>query len=219
MRRVAVIGLSAFGTALVRELVKERCRVLAVDLDPGRVDLIRDLADEAVIADARDVRALEALHLTDYDAVVLSLGEPLDASLLAVLHLRDLKVRPIYAKAVNEDHRRLLLHLGVEEAIFPEADMATRTAHVLANPGFLDTLQLGTDICMAEVAPRSDVIGRTLGEIELRQRFHVNVVAVRDTLKDETRVNPDPSLRITDSDILIVIGRVEDVDRFVKQAK
>jgi trk system potassium uptake protein TrkA len=215
MRRVAVIGLSAFGTVLVRELARERCRVLAVDLDPNKVDAIRDLADEAVIADARDARALEALHLTDFDAVVLSLGEPLDASLLAVLHLRDLKVHPIYAKAVNDDHRRLLLHLGVEEAVFPEADTAIRTAHVLANPGFLDTLHLGPDISMAEVAPPKDVIGRTLDELQLRQRFRVNVVAVRDTLRDETQVNPDPSARITDSDVLIVIGRVEDVDRFV----
>lgn len=219
VRRIAVIGLSAFGTALVRELTDKRVRVLAVDLDPKKVDLIREVADEAVIADARDARALDALHLVDYDVVVLSLGEPLDASLLAVLHLRDLKVRSIYAKAINEDHRRLLLHLGVEEAVFPELDTARRTAHALANPGVLDALQLGPKVSMAEIAPPPAVIGRSLGEIEVRQKFRVNVVAVRDTLRDETLLNPDPARLITDSDILIVIGQVDDIERFVGRRK
>ncbi|MFN8641652.1 MAG: NAD-binding protein [Candidatus Binatia bacterium] len=91
-RRIAVIGLSAFGSTLVRELARRRVAVLAVDRDPAQVDAVRDVADEAVIADAADRRALEALRLNDYASVVLSLGASLDASLLAVLHLRDLKV-------------------------------------------------------------------------------------------------------------------------------
>lgn len=215
MRKIAVIGLSAFGTALVRELSRERCRVLAVDIDEERVDLVREIADEALIADARDLRALEGLRLQDFDAVVLSLGEPIDSSLLAVLHLRDLKVRPILAKAVTEDHRRLLLHLGVDDAIFPEADTAKRTARTLANPGFLDMLQLGEDITVVEVAPTTSMIGKTLADLSLRQRFAINVVAVRDTLRNETRVNPEPSAVITDSDSLVVLGKVEDIERFV----
>jgi trk/ktr system potassium uptake protein len=216
MQRVAVIGLSAFGTALVHELAAKRCSVLAVDRDETKVAGMRECADEAVIADACDLRALEALRLNDYDAVVLSLGEPLDASLLAVLHLRDLKVRPIIAKAVTEDHRRLLLHLGVDEAVFPEADMAKRTAQTLANPGFLDTLPLGPNISVVEVAPTAEVVGKTLADLDLRQRFGINVVAVRDMLRDEMRVNPDPAARITDSDVLIVLGTSADIDRFMR---
>ena len=149
-------------------------------------------------------------------AVVLSLGEPLDASLLAVLHLRDLKVRAIYAKALSEDHQRLLQHLGVDEVVFPELDTARRTAHALANPGFLDALHLGIDVSMAEVAPRAEMIGKTLGELALRQRYQINVVALRDTLQDETYLSPDPNRRITDSDVLVVIGKVENIERFVE---
>lgn len=217
MRQIAVIGLSAFGVALVRNLVQERCRVLAVDIDENKVNMIRELADEAVIADARDPRALEALRLHDYDAVVLSLGEPLDASLLAALHLRDLNVRHIVAKAVSEDHRRLLQHLNVETVIFPEADMAHRTARTLANPQLLDTLQLGDKISLVEIAPAQEFIGHTLAELHLRQQHNVTVVARRDTLRDEIHVNPDPHAPITDSDALIVLGWDEDVNRFVRR--
>ncbi|MGE0684927.1 MAG: TrkA family potassium uptake protein [Candidatus Binatia bacterium] len=217
MRQIAVIGLSAFGLALVRALAQQRCRVLAVDLDEYKINSIRELADEAVIADARDSRALEALRLQDYDSVVLSLGEPLDASLLAALHLRDLKVQHIVAKASSEDHRRLLQHLGVQEVIFPEADMAQRTARTLSSPGFLDTLQLGEDIAVVEIAPPTGVVGRTLAELDLRKQYGIAVVACRDMLRDELHVNPDPYKPIADSDVLVVLGKDEDIDRFVRR--
>lgn len=218
MRRIAVIGLSTFGLALVRALAQQRCRVLAVDFNESKIDRIRELADEAVIADARDPRALEALRLQDYDSVVLSLGEPLDASLLAALHLRDLQVRHIVAKAASEDHRRLLQHLGVQEVIFPEADMAHRTARTLSSPGFLDILQLGEDITVVEVAPPDGIVGRTLSELDLRKHYGVTVVAYRDVLRDQLHVNPDPYRQIADSDALVILGRDEDIDRFVQQA-
>jgi trk system potassium uptake protein len=216
-RRVAVIGLSAFGETLARELVTRRVRVLVVDKETDRVEALREVVDEAIEADASDKRALEALRLVDYDAVVLSLGEALDASLLAVLHLRDLKVHPIIAKATSEDHRRLLLHLGVEDAIFPEADMAKRVAQTLATPGMLDVLPLGADIAVVEVAPERDLIGHSLAELNLRQRYGINIVAVRCALRDETIVNPDPSLRITDSHVLVILGTTEAIERFGKR--
>jgi trk system potassium uptake protein TrkA len=217
MRAIAVIGLSTFGTALVRALAHERCRILAVDHDSQKIDAVREVVDEAVIADARDKRALEALRLQDFDAVILSLGEPIDASLLAVLHLRELEVRNVLARAVTEDHRKLLLQLGVMEVIFPEFDMAERTARTLSKTGFLDTLRLGEGISVVEVAPASDVIGRTLNELKLRQEYGITVVAIRDTLRDELRVNPDPNAKITESDALLVLGKDEDLDRFVKK--
>ncbi len=217
MPAVAVLGLSTFGAALVRALAAQRCRVLALDKNPAKVDGVRDLADEAVIADVSDPKALEALRLQDFDAVVISLGEPIDASLLAVLHLRDLGVRNVIAKAATEDHRRLLHQLGVAEVIFPEYDMAERAARTLSRKGLLDTLRLGEDISIVEVAPTPEVIGHTLAELDLRSRYQINVIAVRDALKDEIRVNPDPHVKITDSDALIVLGRDRDIDRFVKR--
>lgn len=215
MQRIAVIGLSTFGIALVRALAEERCHVLAVDRDEVKIDSIRELADEAVIADACDRRALEALRLGDYDKVILSLGQPLDNSLLAVLHLRDLKVRHIIAKAVSEDHRRLLDHLGVEDTVFPEADMAARTARILSRRGILDVSHLGENVSILEVAPPKEMVGKTLAELNLRQQYGITVVAVRDALRNELRVNPDPVGVITDSDALLVFGKNEDIDRFV----
>lgn len=214
MRQIAVIGLSAFGLALVQALAKERCRVLAVDIDERQVNQVRELADEAIIADARERSALEALRIADYDTVVLSVGEPLDSSLLAALHLRDLKVKHIIAKAVSEDHRRLLLNLGVEDAIFPEADMARRIARALPNPMVIDTVSLGEDFTVAEVAPAKEYIGLSLAEVSAKLRDRVSIVAIRDMLRDEIRFNPSSDARITDSDVLVVMGKDKDVRHF-----
>lgn len=211
MRRIAVIGLSAFGMALVQSLAQEGCRILAVDIDEHKVDQVRELADEAVIADVRERSALEALRIADYDAVVLSVGEPLDSSLLAVLHLRDLKVEHIYAKAVTEDHRRLLLKLGVAEAIFPEADMARRVSLTLADPMVLDTVRLGEDFSVVEFAPLKNYIGRTVGEVSAKLTDRAAIVAIRDMLRNEMRFNPSPDVRISDSDVLVIVGKTEDV--------
>jgi trk system potassium uptake protein len=211
VQRIAVIGLSAFGMALVQSLAQEGCRILAVDIDEHKVDQVRELADEAVIADVRERSALEALRIADYDAVVLSVGEPLDSSLLAVLHLRDLKVEHIYAKAVTEDHRRLLLKLGVAEAIFPEADMARRVSLTLADPMVLDTVRLGEDFSVVEFAPLKNYIGRTVGEVSAKLTDRAAIVAIRDMLRNEMRFNPSPDVRISDSDVLVIVGKTEDV--------
>ena len=219
MAQVAVIGLSTFGLALVHALAGERCRVLAVDIDERKVEQVRDLADEAIIADARERNALEALRITDYDAVVLSVGEPLDSSLLAALHLRDLKVKRIIAKAVSEDHRRLLRSLGVEEVIFPEADMARRVARALPNPMVIDTVSLGEDFTVAEVAPAKEFIGLVLGQVSARLRDSVSLVAIRDMLRDEVRFNPKADALITDSDVLVAIGRDADVRSFAARSR
>jgi len=217
VRQIAVIGLSAFGLALVQALAKERCRVLAVDIDERKVNQVRELADESIIADARERAALEAMRIVDYDAVVLSVGEPLDSSLLAALHLRDLKVKHIVAKAVSEDHRRLLLKIGVEDAIFPEADMARRIARALPNPMVLDTVSLGEDFTVAEVAPVREFIGLSLAQVSAKLRDRVSIVAIRDMLRDEVRFNPSSDARITDSDVLVVMGKDEEVRRFAGQ--
>lgn len=216
MAQVAVIGLSTFGLALVHSLAHERCRVLAVDIDERKVDQVRDVADEAIIADARERNALEALRVMDYDAVVLSVGEPLDSSLLAALHLRDLKVKRILAKAVSEDHRRLLHKLGVEDAIFPEADMARRVARALPNPMVIDTVSLGQDFTVAEVAPAKEYVGLKLGQISAKLRDRVSVVAIRDMLRDEVRFNPSSEQLVADSDVLVVIGKDEEVQMFAR---
>ena len=95
--------------------------------------------------------------------------------------------------------------------------MARRTARLLSNPALLDTLRLGETISLVEVAPSAEIAGQTLADLHLRQTHQVTVVAIRDTLRDEIHINPDPHTSIMDSDVLVVIGKDEGVARFARR--
>lgn len=214
---IAVLGLSTFGTALVRHLAPTGCHLLAADIDEKRVEAVRDLVHEPIVGDVRDRRALERLSLHEYRTVVLSLGEPLDASLLAVLHLRDLGVGNILARAVSEDHRRLLLKLGAHRVVFPEIDMAERFARILSSEGLWDTVSLDEELAVVEVEPQPWMVGKTLAALDLPRRFRLRVLGLRDALTKAVQLNPHPGTPVTQHTILIVFGRDADIDQLLAE--
>lgn len=211
MAQVAVIGLGRFGFHVARHLHESGHEVLAIDLDADNVQRIRDFSSRAVVLDARDKRRLEALGIRDFDVVVVSLGERVDVSALVALHLRELGVRRLITKAGSEDHRKLLELIGVSEVVFPEQEAAARLAHRLTSPNLLDYIPLGAGFSIHEVAPPDSFVGRSLGELKLRNRFRIQVLAVRDALTQEIRVNPDASFVVKPSDALLVLGEDKDL--------
>lgn len=213
MAQVAVIGLGRFGFHVARQLHLAGHEVLAIDVSPENVEDIADFSSRAVVLDGREKERLEALGIRDFDMVVVSLGERIDASALVTLHLKELGVRRIITKAGSEDHRKLLELIGAHEVVFPEREAAERLARRLASPNLLDYINLGEDYSIHEVAPPGSFVGRTLAELDLRKRLGVQVLAVREALTEEVRVNPDPDFRIKESDALLVLGRNEDLAR------
>lgn len=213
MRHFAVIGLGRFGSQVVRSLHETGHRVLAIDSDPEAVQRIRDHCTQAVVLDARDKQRLRALGIRDYDVVVISLGESIEASALVALHLKDLGVKRIVAKAGSEDHARLLELIGVDEIIAPERQAAERLASRLGNSAILDYIPLGRNYSIREVAPLEEFLDRSLEELRLRNRFGVHVLAVRDSRTGEVEVNPGAGFRIEAHHILVLLGRNEDLER------
>ena len=134
MAQVAVIGLGLFGLHVARQLHLAGHEVLAIDSDAANVQQIRDFSSRAVVLDAREKERLDALGIRDFDVVVVSLGERIDASVLVTLHLKELGVKRLIAKAGSEDHGKLLELIGVDEVVFPEREAATRLAHRITGP-------------------------------------------------------------------------------------
>ena len=137
-------------------------------------------------------------------------------SLLTLLHLRDLGVREILAKAVSEEHARILDKIGATEVIFPERDMAFRTANVLSGSNVLDYLPLGEEYSILEIAPDDRFLGKRLRDLELRARYHVEVLAIKEFVPERTTI-PDPDFLIKDSDLLVVVGKNEDLQQLQKR--
>ncbi len=215
-RKIAVLGLSNFGFYLSRRLTELGCDVLVVDMDERRVRLLQDHVCQAVIGDVTDPQVLRSLHMDEFDMVALSIGDEMGASLLSLLHLRDMGVKQIIAKAVSEEHARIAVGLGATEVVFPERDMAMRTATVMAGSNVLDYLPLGDEYSIIELAPDNEFIGKSLREIDLRRVYHVEVIAIKQVLEGKALV-PDANFIIRDSDLLVVVGKNEDIERLQKR--
>ncbi len=218
MAQFAVIGLGRFGTHVTKLLYERGHTVLAIDMDAAAVQQIKDHATQAVVLDARDKERLRALGIRDFDVIVISLGERIEASALVTLHLKEIGVKKLIAKAGSDDHAKLLQLIGVDEIITPEKQAAERLAHRLSNAGVLDYIPLGSGYGIHEIAAPEEFLDKSLVELKLRNRYNVQVLAIRDARTDELEVNPAPESRIRDFHILIVLGRDKDLDRLRKLA-
>jgi len=226
MRQFAVIGLGRFGYNVAETLIKKGYEVLAIDNDEEKIEMVSDFATYAVQCDATDVKALKAVSTQNVDVAVVSIGEDIEASILIVMTLKELGVGQIIAKAVTPIHGRILMNLGVTEVIFPERDAAVRLAHRLIAHNVLEYLELSPGYSIEEIAVPSKITGKKLKESQIRTLFGVNVIGVKKkvarvvkgTVKTEEILNLSPAGDdvLEKGDILVIVGREEDLERFSK---
>ena len=216
MKSFAIIGLSSFGTYLARTLAAEGHQVMVIDRNEDRIERIKQHVDRAIIADACDKDTLSGLGLSEMDVVVVSLGDPIDASILVTLYLREMRVKKIVAKAITEDHGRILDIIGATQVVFPEKDEATRLAQTLESDYLLDTISIGEDISIVEMAPPRDFLGKSLGELDLRNKYGALVLVVKELVPEKLVVIPTKDHMIKDSDILMLMGSNEDLKKIKK---
>ncbi|HUV30834.1 MAG TPA: TrkA family potassium uptake protein [Acidobacteriota bacterium] len=213
MKQFAIIGLGNFGATVAAELTKLKCKVTAVDIDRGRVQGLPDRAHQAILADATDRAFLQQLGVSNYDCFVVSTGKDWHASVLITLHLKELGAARVIVKANSADHAKVLERVGATQAIIPEQQMARSLSHSLANPNLVDYLPLSGEYCVAELVPPAGFVGKQLLELQLRTKYHVQVIAVKDTRTAEYDFVPGGDYTIRATDVLIVLGRQADVEK------
>lgn len=204
--KFAVIGLGSFGWNVAKTLYQEEEEVLAIDKDKEKINAVKSFVTHAVLMDSADKESLEAMDMGEMDVVIVSLGPEMEASILTVLYLRDLKPKRIVAKALNEDHGKILEAVGADEVIYPEKDMAIRTAQRLSHPNVLECLPLLSGVTIQEIAPPDKFVGKSLAELDLRKKYGIQVLAVKEIIPDRTIYVPTADFVIKDSDILIIMG-------------
>jgi trk system potassium uptake protein TrkA len=213
VKRVVVIGLGIFGFHIAKELYENGMEVIAIDKSKEVIQKIKDFSSKAVVADAREKEVLESIGIREEDIVIVSFGEDLSSSTLLTLHLKELNVKRIIVKAPNEDHKRILQKVGATEVIIPEREMAGKVAKSLISPNVIDYIPISEDYNISEIAPPASFIGKSIAELNLRNRYHIEVIAIRDVLSDRITLVPQASSVIKDSDILVVIGKEPDIKK------
>lgn len=212
-KHFVVIGLGSFGAAVAQQLKKNGCRVTGIDSDEERVELLKEWLYEAVIGNATDREVLQHLSLDAATGVVISLGEDITLSLLATLHAKELGARNIVVKGVTPEHGKLLKSLGVARVIFPETEIALQLADQLTWPNVIDLLPIDPEYSFIEIAIPDSFVNRTLLEINLRRRFGVWVVGVKDVMTGKLEMFPDAEYKLLADQMLLVVGKTDDLKR------
>lgn len=212
MKQYAVLGLGNFGFYLASRLYEKGHEVLAIDKDQNRVQEIRDKVSQAVVADTTDRKAMENLGIKDLDAAVVCIGSGLSESILAVLNLKEIGVKQVIAKAINEPHGRILQKIGASEILFPEKDMAVSLAERLHNPNLIEYLPVLEGFSIIQLAPPKNFIGQSLRELNLINRFGVQIVAIKELVPERLNMIPTAQFVLKDSDIMILLGPSKALD-------
>jgi trk system potassium uptake protein len=210
---VVVIGLGRFGSSLARTLVEMGHEVLGVDTDAEAVDEHKDLLTHVVQADTTHERTLRQIGVADIHTAVVCIGTDVEASVLTAVALVDIGVPNIWAKAITEQHAKILDRVGTHHVVRPEADMGTRVAHMLSG-SVLEYLALDDDFVIAEMAVPAHLAGSSLGDAGLRAAFRVTVVCVKPAGAPFTYAERDTILGA--DDLIVVAGHRQDVERFAK---
>ncbi|MCF8027570.1 MAG: TrkA family potassium uptake protein [Desulfobacteraceae bacterium] len=218
MKRFAVIGLGNFGLHAAKALYEDGNEVVAIDTDRTRVQAIDSYSSEALVLDATDREALKSLGLDTMDGVIVSTGTKISTSILICLYLQEIGVKTILAKALDDDHGKILKRVGATEIIHPERDMALRISRGLSQPNMLDFIPLADEFDLVQVAPPKGFIGKSLRELNLRAKYKVHIIAIKELVPENFLLVPPANFVIKDSDILIMLGKSEDI-RKIKALK
>ncbi|MGK5557310.1 potassium channel family protein [Actinomadura kijaniata] len=209
---VVVIGMGRFGSALALELAARGTEVLAIDHRPKTVQALAGRLTQIAVADATDLEALRELGVENFYRAVVAIGGDLEASILATSLLVELDVEDIWAKAVTQQHKRILERIGAHHIVLPEHDMGERVAHLVSGQ-MLDYVEVDEDFALVKTRPPKEIVGTPLGRTRLRSRHGVTVVCVKATGEPFTYATADTVLQY--GDIIVVAGPIAKVERFV----
>lgn len=213
--RFLVVGLGSFGSGVARALFDRGHDVSGLDVDSEQVERLSSSLSDLRVGDASRPEVLEEAGAREADVAVISTGDDVVASVLVAISLRDLGVEEIHVKVVSDLQARILAKVGVESTVFPERETAELMARRLESRSLLRVSRIAPGLSAQELEVPEGWIGRSLRELELRQRRRVTVLAVRSAGSEDLRTPPDPDEALKRSDSLLVAGPDESLEDLV----
>ncbi|MGB9742104.1 MAG: potassium channel family protein [candidate division WOR-3 bacterium] len=227
MKQFAVIGLGTFGARVARTLMEKGAEVIAIDSDPKRIEDIKDDVTQAVCLDATDEDALKQSGVLDVDAVIVAMGERMESAIIVTSLLKRLGAGQVITRAASSLYARILKDVGADRTILIEEQMADQLAKSLLTSDLLEQIPLTSNHSLAEIRAPQPLVGKKLGQLDIRRRYGINVIAIKKrvpviTPEGETgfqeQINdlPGPEDIIEQDDILVVVGKDEDIERMTR---
>ncbi len=210
-RSYAIFGLGRYGLSVARELVNNGADVLAVDQNQSIVNAAVSDIPLCKCADITDPDVIRNLGLSNIDVVVIAMASNLEAAVMATMLCKEAGVKTVIVKCANEVHSKILSRVGADKVVIPEKESGTRLAKNLLSAGFVDVIELSEDVSLIELDVKTDWVGKTLIELNLRKKYGFNVVAVKKGEEVSVEINPEE--RFDADTTLIVIANTEKLGK------
>ncbi|MBX2841334.1 MAG: TrkA family potassium uptake protein [Flammeovirgaceae bacterium] len=223
--KFAVIGMGQFGFRVAKQLTVKGAEVLAIDKDIDRVEMIKDDVTYAVALDSTDIKALSSQNLQEMDAVLVAIGENIEGLLLTTVLLLELNIKRIVARAMSQQQRLILEKLGVKEILSPEDEVGLMVAELMLNPTMKAFLPLPDNYEIAEIQVPKKICTKIVEEIDFEGNYNLRLITIK-RVYEEMAQNQMKKVEhlvqkinrntiIEPSDMLIVMGKSGDVEKFI----
>jgi trk system potassium uptake protein TrkA len=210
-----IIGCGRFGSAVAQELIKLGREVMIIDVDQDVVQNMSNIVTYAVQADVTDSNTVKSLGIGNFDTAIVTMGANIQGSMLATLLVKETGVKKVISKAQSKVHSQILYKIGADRVIFPEREMGIRLAKNLVSKNVLEFIELSEDYSVIELRVTEEWVGKTLEELDMRKKYGVNVVAIKNL--ENVNINVLGSYEIHENDRLVVIGQNENLNQFEKK--
>lgn len=210
-KQVVVIGLGRFGTSVCQELYQLGHEILAIDIDPEKVESISDYSSHAAVADATDESDLKELGVRNFEYGIVAIGDDLQASVLCTLMLKEIGLDQVWVKARDMQHRMVLEKVGADRVIQPESEMGIRVAHHVDSEKIVDYINLSEDYSIVEMVASKKIANKTLMDLNVRVQYNCIVLAIK--RGEEVNIAPHPDDSVKEGDVLVVMGHKNDLKK------
>lgn len=224
-KNYSILGLSTFSFITATSLFNAGMDVLVVDKDPQKIQKISDLVTKAVCGDVLDYDLLDHLGVPQTDVAIVGLKDNFDTAILVINYLKSSKIGQIIAQVDNEEKATIVKLLGATKVAFPEKDSAEYVVKSLLFPSKLEQFNFGTDAGIIEITCPKSFVGKTMIDLQIRQRFNVYIIGIQrlERTKSLTHIQttllPQPNTPFKEEDNLIVIGKLEDLVKLTEKMK
>jgi len=226
VEKFAVIGLGFIGNGIAKKLAERGAEVLAIDNDPDKVDAIKDDVAYAVTLDSTDSKSLIAQNIGDTNGVVLAIGHNFEAALLTAVLLKELGIKRIIVRVANQQQRMILERMGITEIFAPDEEVGDIVAEKLIHPDVKNFLPLPDDYEIIEILTPKKVTNKSINEINLRERYNLNLITIKRIYQEEVNGEqqnvehiigvPKGDTVLLETDIIIILGKKNHVDKFIE---
>ncbi len=215
MKAVLIIGMGNFGYHLCRKMAELGNQIMVVDEREEALEEVLSVVTSAKIGDCTKVDVLKTLGVDNFDYCFVCVGENFQSSLEITSQLKEMGAKYVISKAVRDIQSKFLLRNGADEVIYPDRDIAERLANRCSASHVFDYIELSRECSIYETVPLPEWIGRTVRELDIRPKYHVNILGIKKGEFTDFVIHPD--YRFADGDHLIVMGNNDDVFRVLKR--